>query len=262
MAFLATTVVLALKPTLGLPFILLLVLHRRYKVLLLALGTNLVLNAIAFSRLGGFDAIRLYRAGTATLEGRGDINTPDFWEPISVQRTDWTYLVTGLTGSFGLGRALALLAGALIGLFLLLACMRMEQPPSLADSCRIMLAGNLVGLLVVYHHHYDLALLIPSLLLAAMLHRELGLSWSRWVVWSLVPITFLMVVLPASQAPEFMGSLVGDRGPGLVHVTFPIAGTLALIGALAMVLDSTGSLADWKKWATSLRRQPLTRRVT
>jgi hypothetical protein len=261
MVFLATTAVFACKPTVGLPFALLLVLHRRYKVLFLALTTNVVLNAIAFSRLGGLDAVSDYRAGTATLERRGDINTPNFWEHISIPRIDWTYLVTGLTGSFGLGRALALLAGAASALFLCLACIRMAQPPSLADSCRVALAGTLVGLLVVYHHHYDLAMLIPPLLLAAMLHRELGLTWSRWVVWSFAPIAFIMLFVPAARAPKVVGSIVGHRGPGLVNVSFPLATTLALGGSLAIILESTGSLADWKEWISG-GRDHLTRRVS
>jgi hypothetical protein len=136
----------------------------------------------------------------------------------------------------------------------------MARPPSLADSCRIMLAGSLVGLLVVYHHHYDLAMLIPPLLLAALLHRELALSWSRWVVWSFAPIVFIMLFVPAARATEAARSIVGYRGPGLVNVSFPIATTLALGGSLAIVLESTGSLADWKEWITA-GRERLARRA-
>lgn len=260
MVYLATTIVFACKPTIFLPFALLLVLHRRYKILFLALATNVLLNGIAFSRLGGLEGIRDYRAGSATLEGRGTINTPNFWEHISIPRTDWTYLVTGVTGSFGLGRALALFAGAVAVLFLCLVCIRVAQPPSLADSCRIMLAGSLVGLLVVYHHHYDLAMLIPPLLLAAMLYRELKLSWSSWVVWSFAPLVFIMLFVPAAKATSTVGSIVGDRGPGLVNVTFPIATTLALFGSLAMVVQSAGSVADWKAWITAVQER-LTRRT-
>ena len=47
------------------------------------------------------DAVDAYLAGTSTLEARGGINTPNFWEHVSIPRVDWTYLVTGLTGSLG-----------------------------------------------------------------------------------------------------------------------------------------------------------------
>ena len=262
MAFAGTALVIALKPTVGLPFVLLLVLHRRFKMLALALAVNVVVNVIAFARLGGFDAVDAYREGTSTLERRGGINTPNFWEHISIPRVDWIYLVTGFTGSFGLGRAVALLAGAAITAFLCLACLRMVQPPSLADSCRIMLAGTCVGLVIVYHHHYDLAMLIPPLLLVAMLHRELGLSWSRWVAWSFLPVTVLILFLPANWAPDAMDSIVGYRGPGLVHVSFPIAMTLALAGSLAMVLDATGRVAAWRMWVSEPRRFRISRSAT
>ena len=97
------------------------------------------------------------RSGTTTLERRGGVNTPNFWEHVSVPRVDWAYLVTGLTGGFGVGRAVALLSGAVAGLFLCLVCLFLLQRPSVVDSCRIMLSGTCLTLLVVYHHHYDLA---------------------------------------------------------------------------------------------------------
>ena len=128
-----------------------------------------------------------------------------------------------------------------------------------------MLAGTLVGLVVVYHHHYDTTMLIPGLLLAVMLRRELGLSWSRWVTWSFVPIAILMAFVPAARVPETMSSIVGDRGPGLFNLCFPLATTLALAGSLALVIDSTGNLNDWREWIKSrpsLRRHPPTSRQT
>jgi hypothetical protein len=261
MAYLATTLAFALKPTLCVPFLLLLVLHRRYRIIVLAAATNVVLNVIGFLRLGGLNAIDAYRAGLSTLERRGQMNTPNFWEHVSMPRLDWTYLVTGLTGNFELGRVVALLVGGAMGLFLLLVCLRMAQPPSLADSCRVMLAGGCVGLLVVYHHHYDAAILIPPLLLMAMLHRELRLSWSRWVVWSFVPITCLILFLPAGQAPQVAESILGERGPGLVNVSFPIAMTFAVVGSFAMILDSAGSLAAWRSWIAAPRRLGSTEQV-
>jgi len=259
MAYFATTLVFAIKPTLGIPFVLLLLLHRRYRVIFLALATNVVLNIIGLLRLGGLDALDAYRAGSATLEARGTINTPDFWDRMSIPRLDWTYLATGLTGSFGFGRFVALLIGGAIALFLCLACLRNTQPPSLVDSCRIMLAGTCVGLVIVYHHHYDLALLLPAFLLVVLLHRQLGLTWSRWVTWSFMPVTLLMLFLPAGWAPNQAARLIGDRGPGLVNVSFPIATTLALAGSLALVIEATGSLADWKAWLTMPRRLRLSR---
>src|SRR5205085_8233491 len=102
-------------------------------------------------------------------------------------------------------------------------------------------------------------MLIPALLLAAMLHRELGLTWFRWVTWSFVPLTLLMLFLPASWAPTQLGKVVGDRGPGLVNVSFPIATTLALAGSLALVLEATGGVADWKARLTTPRRLRLSR---
>jgi Glycosyltransferase family 87 len=245
LSYLATTLVIALKPTVVLPFILLLVLHRKYKTLLLAFGTNVVLNVIAFARLGGFHALGDYRRGTSTLERLGGINTPNFWERVSIPRVDWTYLLTGLTGSLGLGRVLALLGGGALAAFLFLACLRLSQPPSMADSCRIMLAGTCVGLVIVYHHHYELVMLIPPLLLAAMLHRELDLTWSRWTTWSFMPITLIMLLVPASLGTNTFYSLLGQNGPGVFNLTFPVATTLALFGSLIMVIASMNSSDDW-----------------
>jgi hypothetical protein len=107
-----------------------------------------------------------------------------------------------------------------------------------------MLAGTCVGLVIVYHHHYELVMLIPPLLLAAMLHRELGLTWSRWTTWSFVPITLIMLLVPASLGTNAFYSLLGQNGPGLFNITFPLATTLALIGSLAMVSASMNSSDD------------------
>jgi hypothetical protein len=262
MTYLATTLAFALKLTLGVPFVLLLVLHRRYKTLVLAFATYVALNVVGFLRVGGLDAIGDFIDGTTALERRGTINTPDFWERISIPRVDWTYLFTGLTGSFGVGRAVALLGGVAVGMFLCIACTRVLQPPSLADSCRILLAGTCLGLVVVYHHHYDLAVLIPPLLLVAMLHGELGLTWSNRITWSMMPIAFVLLFVPGGEAADVAHSLVGGVGPGLVHAAFPIATTLALAGSLAMVVEATGGLAEWKAWFAAPRRLRSTRTAT
>jgi hypothetical protein len=259
MAYASTALVFAIKPTLCVPLVLLFVLHRRYRPLLLAIGTNVVLNIIGFLRYGGFAAVTAYRAGTATLEVRGGVNTPDFWERVSIPRVDWTYLGTGLTGNFNFARVVALLVGGALCLFLLLACLRTAQPPSLVDSCRIMLAGTFVGLVMAYHHHYDLTMLIPGLLLAFLLRRELGLTWNRWVTWSFAPLVLMMLFLPVGWTPNQAFRLIGDRGPGLFNVTFPLATTFGLAGSLALVAAASGTVADWKAWLAMPRRLRVSR---
>jgi hypothetical protein len=262
MVYLATTLAFTLKLTLGVPFVLLLVLHRRFKTLVLAFATYVGLNAIGFARVGGREAIADYFEGTSALERRGTINTPNLWEHISIPRVDWTYLTTSLTGNLSIGRMIAFVGSVLVGVFLCLVGVRTPQPASLADSCRILLAGTCLGLVAVYHHHYDLAVLIPPLLLVAMLHRELGLTWSDRVTWSLMPITFVMLFVPGGEAADAAHSLVGGIGPGLVHAAFPAATTLAMVGSLAMVVAATGGIAAWKAWITAPRSAPYARPVS
>ena len=253
LAFAAVLIAFSLKITLGLPFAILLVLHRRFKMLAASLGGAIAFNAIAFARYGGREAVSAYRSGTSNLEVVGTVNTPDFWELISVPRTDWTYLFTGLSGSHGAARIIALLLSCVVGVYLLRACRMLDSSPSLPDTVVIMLASTCVTLLAVYHHHYDLTIMIVPLLFVVLLHREWDLSWHSWITWGLVPISLIMIAVPSARSGDVLESLFGDRGPGLLKMWFPLGTTLALASSIALIEDACAKARDpsssrWSLW--------------
>jgi hypothetical protein len=259
-AFVATAVALALKFTLGLPFLALLLLHRRFKMAIGAVAVYVAMTGVAFLRVGGSAAVDAYRTESLHLERLGTINTPDFWDLASSPRADWTYLFTGLTHNATASRTIALALGIVFGLLICAVCLRMPRQLSVSDSALVALAASCLGLLAVYHHHYDLAVLIAPLLLIALLRDDTGRHRSWRILLTMAPLYFLMVFVPVDVATRFMKSLFGDRGVGLVNASFPVATTVAFVGSIIVLVRSVGTLGDWRAWMTTMLGRARVRR--
>jgi len=247
----AATLGLALKFTLGLPFLMLLILHRRYKMMASAIGGFLVLNMLGFARLGGWSAVTAYRAGIANLE-RVYPNSPDPWQS-NLPRVDWTYMFTGLLRSVTLARGLAYVLAAVCVLVLVIACRRVPRPVSLESSCQMLLASSCIGLLVYYHHHYDLYVLVAPLLLLFLL-RSNGLEVIS-PTWPLVPLLILMAVMPEAASARIATSLIGARGSVLVKMSYSVALTIAFVPLLAACAHFASDFRRHAEGAGTGRRQ-------
>jgi hypothetical protein len=222
----------ALKMTLSLPFLGLLLLRRRYFAVAGAAGTWLLLNVVGFWRMGAA-SLPDYRASVAGLEAFGNINSPDPWNVRTSPRLDWTSLFYGAFGNISLARLATLAATGLVALWLLREGLRVRAPYSVRSTALFLPPLVCLGSLCVYHHHYDVSLFfVPVLLWGLVLGRE---SSPRWGVFMAAPLLGIMLLLPFGFAQNMASKLFGEHGIGLLKLSFPVALTAALIGSLAML---------------------------
>jgi hypothetical protein len=229
------------KTTLSLPFLGILVLYRRYASAAIAVGSLVLLNVAGFARLGGTAAFKAYQTNVAGLEAIDDINTPDPWSLSSVPRIDWIYLWDGLIRRVPESRLLALASAGLVGLWLLWQAYRTNRP-TLVSLSAFMLGFTCLTNVSVYHHHYDLGLLVAPLLLVWLGPAELRQPWrARWLM---LPLMVIMAVLPVALLQRWVAAALGPVGRGLLNLSFPVALTLTLVFALLLVkrLGTTRSI--------------------
>lgn len=226
----------AVKMTLALPFLGLLVLRRRFGAALAAGGVWAALNAIGFWLMGG-GAFKEYRQNVALLESFGNINAPDPWNPLSLPRLDWTSLFFGLSGNLPAARIISLILAALVSLWLVREGLRTPQPASLRSTALFLPPLVCLGSLCVYHHQYDASLFFaPALLSYFALGKQLR---PRWAVFLALPLVGMILVLPIGVAQKFASALLGVLGVGLLKLSFPVAFTLALAGSLIVLRGAT-----------------------
>jgi hypothetical protein len=230
----------AFKSTLALPFLGLLFLYRRYASAAIAVGCMVLANLLGFARLGGTSAWHAYQQNVAVLESLSDINTPDPWNLISVPRTDWTYLFYGLSRNLHASRLAALACVGLTGLWLLWQANKVRTP-TLANVGAFMFAFACLTNLSVYHHHYDLSLLLVPMLLLGFGAPELRRPATP--IWLMLPLVSMMALLPIALVERFFGSHFGVIGRGLVNISFSVVLTLTFVGALLLVRRTTTTLS-------------------
>jgi len=238
LAALIAAIAVAVKMTLSVPFVGLLILQRRFVAAFAGVATWASLNALGFLRMGA-DALPDYRASVGKLEAFGDINSPDPWNVVSSPRLDWTSLLYGTTGNLPFARLGTLALTGLVCLWLLREGLRERAPRSLEATALFLPPLVILGCLCVYHHHYD-----SCLYFAPVLALYLVFGWQRlrnWGFFLLLPPLLLMLVLPFGKAQDLVNSVFGLRGVGLLKLSFPIAFSGALVGSLLLL-----SRGEWR----------------
>jgi hypothetical protein len=231
-ALLLAAFAVSFKTTLSLPFLGLLFLYRRYASAAFAVASMVLLNVLGFARLGGMSTWKAYQTNVAGLEALHDINTPDPWDLASVPRLDWIYLFHGIIRNVPVARLAALACAGLVGLWLLWQAYKVRTP-TLASTGAFMLAFACLTNLSVYHHHYDVSLVIAPLLV-------LGLGVVDWrkpplTVWLTLPLLAIMALLPVAMLQRLVVAHFGAVGRGLLNLSFPLTVTLTLIAALVTI---------------------------
>jgi len=229
-------IAVAVKMTLSLPFLGLLLLRRRYLAACAAVSTWAALNTIGFIRMGS-TAFNDYRQSVATLEAFGNINTPDPWNALSLPRLDWTYLFYGLSGNLAMAKLATLALTGFVSLWLLKEGFFARQPPTLEDTTLFLAPLVCLGSLCVYHHQYDACMYFcPAILTIIGVGKR---ARPRWAAVMTLPLLAMILVLPIGVAQRLASSVLGPFGVGLLKLSFPIAFTAALIGSLAMLRVGT-----------------------
>jgi hypothetical protein len=236
LAFALATFAISFKLTLALPFLGLLFLYRRYFLLAATGVTWVLLNALGFVRLGGSSAFQGYLRNVRMVETLDNVNTPDAWSAISVPRTDWAYFFHGIGVPVELARIVALCLSALVALWLLAQSLRISKKPTLDLTIAFLTPAICLSLLCVYHHHYDIALIVVPVVAA------LGLrSPGRFTpaLWLLLPLLAVAALAPVASLLRWIVTLFGPQARGLITLMFPAVITLALVGSLAHLWRAT-----------------------
>jgi hypothetical protein len=241
-ALAVATLATALKMTLALPFMGLLLLRRRLGGLVLCGGAWLLLNALGFLRMGEA-AFSTYRANVAVFElddASYNINGPDPWVGVTLPRLDWAFLFFGLTGNLAVSRIGNLLASGATALWLLREGLRVVPGANLATITLFLTPLVCLGSLCVYHHQYDACVVLAPLLLAATMYQRIRRP--RWALWACLPLALLVLIMPIGAVQNLVMPRFGHFGVGLLKLSFPVTFTLALIGSLALLRQNLGAL--------------------
>lgn len=221
----------ALKVTMGPPFVVLLLMHRRFAAAFGVGAFVVALNALGFWRMGGAAALAGYRAALGSLERVGTINAANPLDPQAGIRLDWVALFTGVTGDLSLAKLLALGLAVAIGAWLLRAAYRLPQPLTPEATAALALPLVCLNLMVTYHHAYDVSVLWAPLVGVMLLgKRPARPDWSTLLA---LPLLAVMALLPIEVTKRLVTSMLGGAGMVALRITFPIVMTLGLAGSLA-----------------------------
>src|SRR5579872_3937222 len=222
----------AFKITLALPFLGLLLLHRRFRAVVAAVGTWVVLNVVGFWRMGG-DSFVDYRTSTAAFEAIApqNINSPNPWSIVSLPRLDWVSALYGLSGDAVFARVTSAVCALGAAGWIIYEGLRLRQRPGPVENALFVTPLICLGSLSVYHHQYDLCLFFAPVLLLCLGPRVL-----RTPVWAVsldLPLIAMLAVLPIGAAGDALFAVGGASGVAILKLAFPACLTLAFVGSLA-----------------------------
>jgi Glycosyltransferase family 87 len=237
-AFLCGGLVASMKVTFGLPFFLMALAHKRFKLTTAMLGLVASLNIIGLYGMGGPLILSDYRANFAQFERADQPNYPDPRGFNSMARTDWPYLLNAFSPSFErnnlLGYGLTLVAFAWLAMSVFPARKHLrEDIPTLA------LTGPFVAisLLAVYHHHYDMGLLLLPLI-AYLGRKEIRSVPASWFL--IVPVGLYAGLYPYDKSAKLVERLFGANS---VLLTRPLACAVCIVaftGSVVLVRSVVG----------------------
>jgi hypothetical protein len=227
-AYLLAAVVGAVKATFGMPFLLLAFAQRRL-VLGVALGATWVaLNVIGLYGMGGPKILADYRANMAQFERPDQLNYPDPRGHNSLARTDWPYLFNAISPDFRrnalIGHACSLLALAWLAKEVLSARRKLRD-----DTSTLALSGPIIALsmLAVYHHHYDMSLMLLPLL-AYLGRAELRRLPGAW--WYVLAVGLYAGFYPYEKFANLLELVIG---PVQVLISRPLACAVCVVALVA-----------------------------
>lgn len=240
-------VVCALKPILGIPFLALMLIQRRFRLAILTALILVVFNLVGFLPVGGGSAIRDYRQNIATLD-ECECNNPDPYNALSTERTDWVYLLNAIQPNQTLSKSISRLL-ALVALSLLVfEVLRLRDRVFVAEAQALLLAPiTCFMLLATYHHPYDSCLLLIPLALYMVQWRSLR----RWASagcflvlggWYAAFRPFFHEIGLMLSRGSGMGALGLERVLGVVFLLLMLVSSLRVLHLYASQKADTPSL--------------------
>jgi hypothetical protein len=181
--------------------------------------------------MGGPQILAEYKANFAQFERPDELNYPDPRGSNSLARTDWPYVLNALSPNFTrntlLGYGLTALCTAWLAREALRAKQRMRE-----DAILLAVAGSVVPLsmLAVYHHHYDMSILLLPVVGYLGLKEFRGI---RAVWWYVVPVALYTGAYPYQKAATLLRRLIG---PSEALFSKPLACVVCIVGLVAAFL--------------------------
>ncbi len=232
-ALVTATLGLCVKFSLGLPFLGLALVQRRYALAVAIAAAWLVVNGVGFIRLGGVDAVRGYQQTMSTLERADEVNYPDFRSLRSMTRTDWPYLLNAISPDLQRSALLGmLLSAASCGLVGWQAWRSRKFADELGTTAAFMGPLVCLSLLSVYHHHYDaISLLAPALFY---------LSWPgtydrRLIALFVVPALAYAGLHQVGNVELFFDHMFGGNAAILVKLYGVVTMIVTLVASLLLL---------------------------
>jgi hypothetical protein len=222
----------SIKVTFGMPFVLMALALRHFKMAATLVAIWGTMNVIGLYGMGGPKIIADYRANMATFERADQLNYPDPRGYNSLARTDWPYLLNAISPNFPrnnlIGHVLSLACLAWLGLEVVRA-----KPSLLSEDIPMLaLTGPVAALsmLSVYHHHYDLGLMLVPLLAYAG-RRELRRYGAAWGF--IVPVGLYVGLYPYEKFARLLGAIIG---PNQVLFSKPLACAVCIAAMISCML--------------------------
>ena len=231
--------VLSIKFTFSLPFLILLVAQRRLLAASAAVAAWGAMNIIGIYGHGGLGILADYRANMAVFERPDQLNYPDPRGGNSLARTDWPYLLNAFKPDFHVNSLIGHGLTALTALWLAWEILRVRPAALREDKSVLALAapGAALTLLAVYHHHYDMCILLLPVLgyLGFAEFRALKAAWVYVAAVGLYAGCY-----PYAQFAAFLQSLVGDVS---VLIAKPLATVVCIIALVSSMVVLRATLS-------------------
>lgn len=221
-------VVVSAKVTFGIPFFLMAIALRRIRTVAIMLGFWAVLNVIGLYGMGGPAIFADYKANFAQFERPDQLNYPDPRGGNSLARTDWPYLLNAVSPDFTrnnlIGHVLTLLSMAWLAREVLRAKERMKETVLILSVAASVAS---LSMLAVYHHHYDMSILLLPVLgyLGRVEFRGVRAIWAY-----IVPVVMYAGLYPYEKAANILRSVLGDAE---VLVSRPLGCAVCIVALLA-----------------------------
>jgi len=222
----------AIKVTFGMPFVLLALALRRFKIAIVLAGIWGTMNLVGMYGMGGPKIMADFKANMATFERADQLNYPDPRGFNSLARTDWPYILNAASPNFPrnklIGHILTLASLAWIAFEVLRAQPRLleEDVPTLALTGPI----SALSMLSVYHHHYDIGLLLLPLL-AYVGRPELRRVPASWAF--ILPVGLYAGLYPYDKFAKLLEAIMG---PSYVLISKPMACAVCIAALVSSML--------------------------
>jgi hypothetical protein len=191
----------AIKPHIGLPFLLLYAIHKQWRIIIISILLLLIIFSLSIFFIGHNNILAyltLWINNINSSISKGGINDPSFNNPLNFQLINLQYPLWAIFHNNLITNSIAFaIAGLELFIFVLLL-IKYE-----VKSCDIIQISTLsaIILLPIYHRIFDASILIPNIALAV------GFYYSKYKIYSIITIIILTPFIIINSANYLIDSI-------------------------------------------------------